>query len=130
VNTSGMPSFAAVQLLILGGILLSWAYLGGLVFAGIMFARARDGLRRMAAWSIAAQLMPAVMGVLLVPVIFLELAIDRSIVPAIVLNALAAIALLAGPAMSLLLIVKTIRRRRANSGGAEARSVFAVKETR
>ena len=130
MNTSGMPSFAAVQLLILGGILLSWAYLGGLVFAGIVYARARDGLRRTAGWSIAAQLMPAAMGMMLVPVIFLELAIDRSVVPAVVLNAIVAIALLVGPAMTVLLILNKIRGHRAKSGGVEARSGFAVKETR
>ena len=124
MNASTIPSMAAFQALLLGGFLLSWAYLGGLAFAGIMLARGRDGVRRAAGWSIGAQLAPIAMALLLVPVAVLELSLDREVIPSAVLGAVTMVSLFVGPVMTLVLIGAARKSR--NSEASKLQSVALI----
>ena len=127
MNVSTIPSMAAFQALLLGGFWLSWAYLGGLVFAGAMLARGRnDVVRGTAGWSMAAQLGPVTMGLLLVPVALLELSLDREVIPGAVLGALTMVSLFAGPFMTLVLFVRARGRRSKAPENSSLQSLFAI----
>ena len=126
MNVSTIGSMAAFQALLLGGFWLSWAYIGGLVFAGVMLARGRDGgVRRTAGWSIGAQLAPLAMALLLFPVAMLELGFDREVIPSAILGALTMGSLFAGPVMTVVLLAM-LRSGRKGPPNTNLQSIFAI----
>jgi hypothetical protein len=116
---------AAFQALLMGGFWMSWAYLGGLVFAAVVLARGREGVRRTAGWSIFAQLAPIAMALLLAPVAILELSFDREVIPGAVLGALTMGSLFAGPVMTVVLLAM-LRSSRKSPPNTSLQSLFAI----
>lgn len=97
-------SMLVLQILILGGAVLWWAYLAGLVLAGTALMKAgRPVVRIWAGWSLVAQLAPVALALVLFPVFFAELMFNAPI-PDGLATLLGGAALLAGPAMSIGLI--------------------------
>ena len=80
VNTSSDPAFAAIQMLIMFGVVLWWAYVAGVVFAAVVVLRSGTWLRATAWWSLRAQIAPLAALCVLALICFLQLALDRALI--------------------------------------------------
>jgi hypothetical protein len=103
VNTSSDPAFAAIQLLVMFGVVLWWAYVAGVVFAAVV-VRSRTWLRATAWWSLRAQIAPLAALAVLALICVLQLALDRALISEGAGAALVMTSLAAGPILSLWLI--------------------------
>lgn len=112
VNSSSDPVASALQLLVLGGVLGWWAYLGGIVLGAVVLMRRVAWVRRAAIIAILMQFAPAVALAAVILAALLQFALNMSL-PAILTNGLVSLALLAGPAASLWLVFTLISGRRA-----------------
>ena len=104
VNTSSDPAFAAIQLMIMFGVVLWWAYVAGIVFAAVVVVRSRTWLRATAWWSLRAQIAPLAALLVLALICILQLALDRALISEGAGAALVMTSLAAGPILSLWLI--------------------------
>lgn len=104
VNTSSDPAFAAIQMLIIFGVVLWWAYAAGLVLAAVVAFRAAGWLRATAWWSLRAQIAPVAALILLALICILQLTLNRDLITEGAGTALAMASLIVGPAMSLWLL--------------------------
>lgn len=104
VNTSSDPAFAAIQMLIMFGVVLWWAYVAGIVFAAVVVVRSRTWLRATAWWSLRAQIAPLAALIVLALICILQLALNRALISEGAGAALVMTSLAAGPILSLWLI--------------------------
>ncbi|WP_125256999.1 hypothetical protein [Brevundimonas fluminis] len=104
MNTSSDPAFAAIQLLVMFGVVLWWAYVAGVVFAAVVVVRSRTWLRATAWWSLRAQIAPLAALAVLALICVLQLALDRALISEGAGAALVMTSLAAGPILSLWLI--------------------------
>ena len=112
MNNSSDPVAAALQLLVLGGFLGWWAYLGGIVLGAAVLMRRAARARRAAIFTILMQFTPALALLAVLLAALLQLALNLSL-PAVLTHGFVSVALLAGPAASLWLVFTLIAGRRA-----------------
>lgn len=112
VNNSSDPVAAALQLLVLGGFLGWWAYLGGIVLGAVVLMQRVARARRAAIFAILMQFAPALALLAVILAALLQLALNLSL-PAVLTSGVVSLALLAGPAASLWLVFTLIAGRRA-----------------
>lgn len=112
VNSSSDPVAAALQLLILGGFLGWWAYLGGIVLGAAVLMRRVARARRTAIFSILMQFAPALALLVVILAALLQLLLNLSL-PVFLTSGVVSLALLVGPAASLWLLFTLIGGRRA-----------------
>ncbi len=108
----GSGSALILQTLLFGGVAFSWAYLAGLITAAVLLVRSRDtDLRRKAAWTAVAQFVPFLVTVSVIPLIFVELAINAAL-PNALATVIALAALAVGPVALVSLVVSAVRKTR------------------
>lgn len=112
MNSSSDPVLAALQLILMVGLLGWWAYVGGIVLGVVVLTRRIARLRRAAIFTIFMQFAPALALLAVILAALLQLALNLTL-PAVLTNGFVGIALLAGPAASLWLVFTLIAGRRA-----------------
>ena len=101
MNTSSDPAWAAIQYLIMFGIVLWWVYAAGVLLGAIVVFRTKGWLRGTAWWSLRAQIAPVLTFVLLLMIWMLQLALNRALISEDMGVAVVRLSLAAGPVMSL-----------------------------
>ena len=98
-------STAAIQMLFIAAVLW-WVYALGVAMAGAVFFIARNQrLKRWAMASLAAQFAPLVLFVLVFPIFFIEIAVNREL-PSDIVAWVSLIAMGVGPLLSVLLVIR------------------------
>lgn len=111
MNSSSDPVLAALQLILVTGLLGWWAYVGGIVLGTVVLMRRAVRLRRAAIAAIVLQFAPLVAVAILLVAAMVQLALNLPF-PTLLASGLAAVTLVVGPAATLWLILTMTAGRR------------------